>query len=71
MDAQVERRSGGDRRHTFLLVPDRRKSLGENNDRRLDEDADYFENLHEDALDGERELTGNYWGAGEEVPPVE
>lgn len=71
MDAQLERRTGNDRRQSFLQVLDRRKSFGESGDRRLNEDADYFENLDDNEFESERVMTGNYWGAGEKVPPVE
>ena len=71
MDAQLERRTGNDRRQSFLQVLDRRKSFAESGDRRLNEDADYFENLDDTEFESERVMTGNYWAAGEEVPPVE
>ena len=71
MDAQLERRAGNDRRRSFLGVLDRRKSFGESEDRQLNGDADDFENSDGNELDSDRAITGNYWGAGEEIPPIE
>jgi hypothetical protein len=71
MDLQLERRTGNERRQIFLLVPDRRKYVDEQLDRRTHGDNDDFEPFDHHEPDPERMLTGNYWGADDDIRPVE
>jgi len=70
MEMQLERRVGNDRRQSLLLGLDRRKPSEDSRDHQLNGKVNNPEPLGDEMSDRAWLVPENYWGTGENGPPV-